>query len=45
MLCYLLTQFADAFEIEATKPSTEVIVAGKVQYETQNKEDESSSVT
>ncbi|XP_015767731.1 PREDICTED: condensin complex subunit 1-like [Acropora digitifera] len=29
MLCYLLAQLADAFEAEATKPSTEVIVAGK----------------
>lgn len=30
MLCYLLIQLADAFEVEATKPSTEVIVSGKV---------------
>lgn len=29
MLCYLLAQFADAFEVEATKPSTEIIVGGK----------------
>ena len=32
MLCYLLAQLADAFEAEATKPSTEVVVAGKVLY-------------
>ena len=31
MLCYILMQLADAFEVEATKPSTEVIVSGKVQ--------------
>ena len=30
MLCYLLMQLADAFEVEATKPSTEVIISGKV---------------
>ena len=30
MLCYLIVQLADAFEVEATKPSTEVIVSGKV---------------
>lgn len=30
MLCYLLTQLADSFEVEATKPSTEVIIGGKV---------------
>ncbi|KAJ7379614.1 meiotic chromosome condensation [Desmophyllum pertusum] len=29
MLCYLLMQLADAFEVEATKPSTEVIISGK----------------
>ena len=30
MLCYLIVQLSDAFEVEATKPSTEVIVSGKV---------------
>jgi len=43
MLCYLLTQFADAFEVEATKPSTEVIVAGKRKGKSANSKKKASS--
>jgi len=43
MLCYLLTQLADAFEVEATKPSTEVIISGKRRGKSANSKKKSSS--
>lgn len=43
MLCYILMQLADAFEIEATKPSTEVIVSGKRRGKSANSKKKSSS--
>lgn len=43
MLCYLIIQLADAFEVEATKPSTEVIVSGKRKGKATNSKKKTSS--
>ncbi|XP_066028149.1 condensin complex subunit 1 [Pocillopora verrucosa] len=43
MLCYLIVQLADAFEVEATKPSTEVIVSGKRKGKATNSKKKTSS--